>query len=337
MTNMKFKQLTIALSAITYMLSVNAAFAAANSPVANSPTINSPAAPKDCRPSAFTGEEGATYDLKHSTIHMSGPMSMDVPAVIFIPGLSSPRDVWDAAAEAHHLCYRVYTVQLRGFGDDAGPNAEQQPLLEPFIEELAVFIRENDLKKPMIVGHSMGGLSALMIGARHPELPGKIMVVDAVPFIGTLFNPNATTEMVQAQAQAMSDGIRATYKVEKPPFDGKEPGAQSPSGFYSNSATGRTLVAKWTYEADARVTAHALYDVLTTDMRSELPKITAPVTLLYAQDDSAMTAEAAGAAFVPQYAGTPKFKSMMISGSRHFIMLDQPEKFAAALEAFLAK
>ncbi len=292
---------------------------------------------KDCRPSAFTGEEGQIFDLKHSTVHMMGPINMKVPAVIFIPGLSSPRDVWAATAEANYLCYRVYTVQIRGFGDDAGPNAEQAPLLEPFTEELAAFIRDNGIEKPAIVGHSLGGLSALMLGARHPELPGKIMVVDAVPFIGTIFNPDATVDMVRAQAQAMSAGIRASHRPDKPPFDGKDPGAQSSGGFYSNSPDGRTLVAKWSYEADARVTAQAFYDDMTTDMRNELPKITAPVTLLYAQDDNAMTAAAAQAAFVPQYAGTPKLETVMITGSRHFIMLDQPNKFAAALQAFLAK
>ncbi len=325
-------QRSIMLAAIISLFCANTAAAAPTGPISNAP-----AEQKDCRPSAFSGEEKQKYDLKHSTVHMTGPMNMDVPAVIFIPGLSSPRDVWAATVEANYLCYRVYTVQIRGFGDDAGPNSERSALLEPFTDELAAFIRDNGIKKPAIVGHSLGGLSALMIGARHPELPGKLMVVDAVPFIGTIFNPAATVDMVRAQAQAMSAGIRASHNPGKPPFDGKDPGAQSPGGFYSNSPTGRTLVAKWSHQSDARVTAQAFYDDLTTDVRSELPKITAPVTLLYAQDDSAMTAAAATAAFVPQYAGTPKFEAIMIPGSRHFIMLDQPEKFAAALEAFLAK
>jgi pimeloyl-ACP methyl ester carboxylesterase len=326
------KQSAILLSVIISLFCANTAAAAPAGP-----TSNAPAAQKDCRPSAFSGEENQNFDLKHSTVQMSGPMNMDVPAVIFIPGLSSPRDVWAATVEANYLCYRVYTVQIRGFGDDAGPNAQQSPLLEPFTQELAAFIRDNDIKKPAIVGHSLGGLSALMIGARHPDLPGKIMVVDAVPFIGTIFNPIATVDMIRAQAQAMSAGMRAAHNPDKPPFDGKDPGAQSQGGFYSNSPTGRILVAKWSHESDVRVTAQAFYDDLTTDMRGELPKITAPVTLLYAQDDSAMTVQAATSAFVPQYAGTPKFEAVMISGSRHFIMLDQPEKFSAALDVFLAK
>ncbi len=326
------KTATILAAMAVTMISSPAVYAA---PI--NATAITPAAQKDCRPSAFTGEEKQNFDLKHSTVQMTGPMSMDVPAVIFIPGLSSPRDVWAATVEANYLCYRVYTVQIRGFGDDAGPNAEQTPLLEPFTQELAAFIRDNDINKPAIVGHSLGGLSALMIGARHPDLPGKIMVVDAVPFIGTIFNPIATVDMVRAQAQAMSAGMRAAHEPDKPTFDGKDPGAQSQGGFYSNSPAGRTLVAKWSHESDVRVTAQAFYDDLTTDMRSDLPQITAPVTLLYAQDDSAMTVQAATSAFVPQYAGTPKFEAVMISGSRHFIMLDQPEKFAAALDAFLAK
>ena len=40
--------------------------------------------------------------------------------------------------------------------------------------------------------------------------------------------------------------------------------------------------------SDARVTAQVFHDVMTTDMRGELGAVTAPVTLLYAQDDSLM-------------------------------------------------
>ena len=33
----------------------------------------------------------------------------------------------------------------------------------------------------------MGGLAALMLAVDQPALPGKVLVVDALPFIGPLF------------------------------------------------------------------------------------------------------------------------------------------------------
>ena len=293
------------------------------------------AAPSSCPINTANAPSAAKHEGKRFTVVTEG-IGRDI---VLIPGLSNPREVWAMTNTGLRNCFTVHTIQIRGFGDDAGINADG-PVLEPFAKELADYIDDEIIgkgrAKPVIIGHSLGGLSALMIGARYPELPGKIMVVDAVPFVATIFNPVATVDMVRAQAQALSGGMRASYRAEKPPFDGKDPGAYSQSGFYSNSPNGRTLVAAWSYAADSRVTAQAFYDAMTTDMRSELPNIIAPVTLLYAQDDSAMTAQAAQAAFEPQYKGTAKFEAKMITGSRHFIMLDQPEKFAAALDMFLA-
>jgi pimeloyl-ACP methyl ester carboxylesterase len=296
------------------------------------------ATPVSCAANPGEASDAAKAEGKRFSVVIEGKG----PDVILIPGLSTPRDVWEPTVNALRNCYTVHTVQIRGFGDDAGINA-QGPLLEPFVKELADYVDDKIVGKgrgkPVIVGHSLGGLSALMIGARYPDVASGIFVVDALPFIGTLFNPAATVDTVRPQAEAMAAMMRSSYgKTQPEPKDGDpaaDPGANSMAGFYSNSVAGRTAVARWTRASDPRVSAQAMLDDMTTDMRSELPKIKVPVGLLYAQDDSAMTPEAAKQAFVPQYAGTPVFEARMVQGSRHFIMLDQPEEFANALEGFL--
>jgi pimeloyl-ACP methyl ester carboxylesterase len=57
------------------------------------------------------------------------------------------------------------------------------------------------IEKPAIVGHSLGGLLALMIAAKAPDAVGKVMVVDALPFYALLFNPAATVEMTKPFAE----------------------------------------------------------------------------------------------------------------------------------------
>jgi pimeloyl-ACP methyl ester carboxylesterase len=263
------------------------------------------------------------------------------PDVVLIPGLSSPRAVWDQAAERLKGRYRLHLVQVRGFGgDDAGINAEG-PILEPMMQEIADYIDDCIIDAarpaPAIVGHSLGGLTGLMLAARAPHEVGKLMVVDAVPFIGTIFVPGATADMMKPQAEAMAAALRAQYGKPKPAGAVADPGTASMVGTMSNTPEGRIAIAGWMRDADPRVSAQLFYDDMTTDLRGELGQIAAPVTLLYAQDDSAMPAEAAKAAFEPQYAGVAKFKAQMVPGSRHFIMLDQPEAFAKALDAFLAE
>ncbi|HEY0595804.1 alpha/beta hydrolase [Sphingopyxis sp.] len=261
------------------------------------------------------------------------------PDLILIPGLSTPRAVWEPTAARLKAKYRLHIVQIRGFGDAAGPNAEG-PVLPTVVEDVRGFIEDcivgQDKPAPAIIGHSMGGLTGLMVAAEAPDRVGRLMIVDAVPFIGTIFG-TASVDAIRPQAEAMAAMLRAQYGQPKPEGPVTDPGSAGMVGGMSNTPSGRIAIAGWMRSADPRVTAQTLYDVMTTDMRGELPKVKAPVTLLYAQDDSAMPPERAKAAFEPQYAGTPQFGAQMVPGSRHFIMLDQPEIFARAVDAFLAK
>jgi pimeloyl-[acyl-carrier protein] methyl ester esterase len=251
--------------------------------------------------------------------------------VILIPGLASPRGVWDQTVTQLRRRYRVHIVQIRGFGDDAGVNASG-PVLEPFVQELASYI-ENEIAekgygKPAVIGHSMGGLSAAMIAARHPQLVCNILIQDSLPFIGLLFASNATVAMVEPQAKAMRDqGLAA----------GKQPANDGMLQTQSATPEGRAQVAKWSDTADYRVTMQAFYDVMTTDIRPELSKITVPVTLLYPYDPIVGPAEQVTALYTDAYAGLAGLKMKRIDNSRHFIMVDQPAKFAEEVDAFLAQ
>lgn len=281
-------------------------------------------------------------ELERSTVLVKDPIGPSKGDVVFIPGLSSPRDVWFDAVAAMDQGFRVHLVQIRGFGDAAGPNASGD-VLAPFLLELASYL-ESDIVgkgygKPAIVGHSLGGLSALTLAARNPELVGKVMVVDAVPFIGTIFG-FPTVKDAQMVAKQMADGMRMSYDASaaepaKPDCANLTGPAARPIGNLTNSAKGACLVPYWTARSDTRVVAQALYDDLMLDMRPYLPSISAPVTLLYAQDDRLLSVDMAREAFEPQYAGTPSFTARMIPYSMHFIMLDQPDMFMAELDRFL--
>ncbi len=266
---------------------------------------------------------------KRFSVVIQGPQGLDAQDVILIPGLSSPRTVWDKTAADLAGCYRVHTVQIRGFGDDAGINASG-PVLEPFVFELADYIDDEitgkGRKKPAIIGHSMGGLGAAMIAARHPQLVSKILIEDSLPFIGLLFSPYATADIVKPRAAMMRDqGVAA----------GKQPLSQAVLQTMSATEQGRAQVAKWSDSADHRVTMQLFYDVMTTDIRPELTKITVPVTLLYPHDDVVGPAEIVTQMYANAYQGLAGLEMKRIDNSRHFIMLDQPEKFAEAVAAFL--
>ncbi|WOF42119.1 alpha/beta hydrolase [Sphingopyxis indica] len=251
------------------------------------------------------------------------------PDVVLIPGLSSPRAVWNATAQRLKGQYRLHIVQVRGFGDNPGINAAG-PVLDPMMQEIATYIGDciagQGRPAPAIIGHSLGGLTAMMIAAREPKAVGKLMVVDSLPFFGMLFGPTATVATVEPQAAAMRTALAARDTAEAD---------ERTLQIMSATEAGRAQVKAWTTAADARVAAQLMYEDMTTDLRPELGKIAAPLTMLYPLDESAMPAATVDRLYRGAYGPVKGATLTRIDDSRHFIMLDQPDAFAKAVDAFL--
>ena len=130
--------------------------------------------------------------------------------VVLIPGLASPRAVWDGVAPDLARTHTVYVVQVNGFAGDA-PGANLAPgVLDGIVADLDAYLVTEKVGPVPIVGHSMGGLIALMMARAHPGRVSRLMIVDALPYIGLLFSPAATVPLVEPQAKAMRDAIAAT-------------------------------------------------------------------------------------------------------------------------------
>ena len=87
-------------------------------------------------------------------------------------------------------------------------------------------------------------------------------------------------------------------------------------------------------KADPRVTGQAMYEDLTTDVTADLPRIAVTVTLVVPYKDAASQAKA-DALYRDAYTGAPHLTVVEVADSAHFVMLDQPAAFTAALATFL--
>lgn len=247
------------------------------------------------------------------------------PPVLLIPGLATPRAVWDGIAPTLAKTHRVYLVQVNGFGGDDPRANLTGSVLDGVVADLAGFVAREKLGKPAVIGHSLGGLAGMLLAARHPDSVGRLMVVDALPFIGTILAPGATATSIAPRAEAMRQAIAATHGQARPVV------TTDPGGIWSNTPAGRIRVANWSNAADPRVVAQAMADDMTTDTTADLGRITAkPFTVLYATGAGPM----ATAIWSRAYAGSPATLEP-VADSYHFIMLDQPAAFAAAVERFL--
>jgi pimeloyl-ACP methyl ester carboxylesterase len=262
--------------------------------------------------------KSAEQRLNRITIRTIGEGS----PVVMIPGLASSPAVYDGVAVKIGANHRLILVQVNGFaGSPAGSTIDN--LMPGVVDELAAWLASNRIEKPAVIGHSMGGLMAMMLAKKHPEAVGKLLIVDSLPFYGMLFGPTATPDGVRPAVEQMRDGL----------VSGKVPPAVPPH--MSNTDAGKAKILEWLKTSDPKTVGEALVEDATTDFRTDLPSLgETPVTVLYAVSTPESKAMADGL-YREAYKGLSTAKLVPVQNSEHFIMLDQPQAFADAVDAFL--
>jgi len=251
------------------------------------------------------------------------------PDVLLIPGLASSSAVWDAITKQLEGHYRLHIVQVAGFAGSPSRANGAGSVIQPTVNALDDYIKTHDLHHPGVVGHSLGGLMGMMLALQHPEDTGKLMIVDSFPFLGVLTGAEDAAA-AEPQAAARRDKILS---------ETQEIYAQGERKFLTSlvkSPEGLKAATEWAIASDKAVVARVYYEVMTTDLRPKLSEIKTPVTVLYPWDPANRFAQAdTDRLYQGSYASLPNKTLVRISNSRHFIMLDQPNVFAANVEKFL--
>lgn len=251
------------------------------------------------------------------------------PDVVLIPGLASSSAVWDATAKRLEGRYRLHIVQVAGFAGSLPRANAQGPVIQPTVDAIDAYIKTNKLKAPKVIGHSLGGLMGMMLVLQHPEDIGRLMIVDSLPFFSALFGAT-NAAAATPQAAAMRDSILTETQ------DAYAQGEREFLRSLVKSPEGLKAATQWAAASDKSVVARAMYEDMTTDLRPRLHEIKAPVTMLYPWDAlTGMPQAAVDGLYRENFASLPNKTMVRIANSFHFIMLDQPDAFAAQVDAFL--
>ncbi|KAI8991649.1 Alpha/Beta hydrolase protein [Mycotypha africana] len=135
-------------------------------------------------------------------------------------GLFGSKQNWSSLGKALNgrLSRDIYTIDLRNHGDSLHTDEHNYELMS---EDLYQFINEHELKKPVLLGHSMGGKAVMATALKYPDIISKLVVVDMPPVSMNLANNFASycdamreIEESNPSKQSEADKILSKYEAD---------------------------------------------------------------------------------------------------------------------------
>jgi N-formylmaleamate deformylase len=102
------------------------------------------------------------------------------PPLVLAHGITDDGLCWSPVAEVLSGEYDVVMVDLRGHGKSDAPEEGYDRVT--MAAELSKFIIRLGLEKPILMGHSLGGMVILTLASRTPDLPLAIIAEDPPPY-----------------------------------------------------------------------------------------------------------------------------------------------------------
>ena len=98
--------------------------------------------------------------------------------MVILHGFLGMGDNWKSLANKFSEKYQVHVVDQRNHGRSFHDDDFSYELL---VEDLLYYLDYHQLERVHILGHSMGGKTAMLFAVEHPERVMKLMVADIAP------------------------------------------------------------------------------------------------------------------------------------------------------------
>lgn len=207
--------------------------------------------------------------------------------------------------------YQVFNFDLPGFG--ANSSLEKAMTLDDYVEFLSNFLKENQIFKPVLVGHSFGGKLAAAFASKHQDQLSKLVLINA-----SGLNPRNSTKKKLMLIPAKVFG-----------------GFFSLPGINLAKPLARKLFYKFIVRERDYVSSNGLKEtflnVVNEHLDTRLVKIKAPTLLIWGEKDT----------YTPLWMGEkmaeliPNSRLEVVAEAKHILPKAAPEIVAKIIHAYL--
>ncbi len=246
--------------------------------------------------------------------------------IILLHGNTANAWWWEPLARVIADDYRLLALDQRGHGDSqwARP-AAYSPL--DYANDIARFVAHaaGTADKPVVAGHSMGGLNVLAFARAHPESARGAIAID-IPVTSTRGRDRYLQRLKSLPVVTYPNLATARARFRLIPKEGAV--AADVLHEIAEKSLARTDDGRWTLKFD-RECFFGGDGMVVLDV---IKQITIPMMLVRAGHSRIMTAEGAEHARV----ANPNVRVVTIADAHHHVILERPEEVARLIEDFAA-
>jgi pimeloyl-ACP methyl ester carboxylesterase len=266
----------------------------------------------------------ATADIDALSLHYLDWGTHGRPPLVCLHGITQTAHSWDEVAPSLARAHHVHALDQRGHGDSSWA-ADGDYRLSTQSGDIERFVETTIGGPSVVVALSMGGLVALTLSVRRPDLVRALVVVDIAPEVqrGGVDNIRSfvaatdeldTFEDFVARAHAFNprrsiDNIRDRLRHNL---------KQLPSG-------------RWTWKYDPALRNPARVGDEMGDLWERVASIRCPVLIVRGGESDILAPEVA-----ERFGTIVGAEVRTVTGAGHSVMGDNPTGFLAAVEPFLA-
>lgn len=237
--------------------------------------------------------------------------------VILLHGWLGSWGLWQNTMAYLGRYYRTYALDFWGFGESG--KKRNAYTIQDFVSLVDQFMEQLGIIQAPLVGHSMGGTVSLSVAVQFPERVHKVVVVGS-PIVGSslsillkLFGRRPIAWLIYHNMWA----LQLSFRILAP--------------FYTRDPRWPDMMNRDTSRVTLDSFLLSIASLRRTDLRPFLNQIKVPTMGMFGNRDIVVSHKQWKALL----AGIPHARIERFEKAGHFIMLDEPQRFAETLKDFL--